>query len=768
MQFWFLRKNIKDKEPLVYDGNITNLGKCLVYEESRGYWWQYPDGFKLTKFNITVYWKPYTFLMPSPPIWGWSIGKDVTQEFIEYVTSKSHDWYYSDTELWIWIAIAKENKPMLVNLEWFSNPIFVFVNKRLYEIQDTLGRDPELISKFVWWDTELDIETKIWLLSMKEFMMWFIRIDPFEYMHMNKKIDIHIGETYNFNMMWEQIRVPHNYTIALRKAMFSWLRDPWQQLMRSFQYETILRECRQTYECTLRRQGKTVWLAYRAERWMMRQWFEAKHNLRPSSVLYLSLQQGTNEQVKEYMNETQNSMMRQEWWRPIKMFKYDSKTNVVRWGNQDKTYWKCTFLSEQGHSPGVWLAGDLLIIDESFLIKDEIKSKLDPIVDIEWADYFSSSTMYKDSLKNFAWREMIIFEQNLKHYNDIDNVIYNEFKKFKHLADKEVRDDDDKREYASLVVNTKETTFDRISLRYDIDKLDHLSEPYKDKIKYRYLHEQQDPLRYYTELYCRFPEEDVSFKIEWCKKDPTEMEDLVFEEIVSALDPAMDQDQSWFIQLWREPHSAKIYVFNAKYIRRTWLYVDQVNEIKWELEISNRRHKLAEIPNEITNWFGIDWTGQQKAIVEIFESNWLMCHWKFSWKWWVSEETIKNWRTKISKSAMVWILQACFENNWIVIDASLKDLIKEIKNYKQVWSTWQAISWTDDLVSALLMAVYILYNKLSKKWALSDSYSRVDPEFLTQEQLIAYNKEKHLKAQQELELKNQLDTMATYFESHIR
>ena len=768
MQFWFLRKTIKDKEPLVYDGNIVNLGKCLVYEESKGFWEQYPEDFKLTRFHVTVYWKQYTFLMPSPPIWSRSIAKDVTQEFIEYVTSKSRDWYYSDTELWILIAIAKENKPMLINLEWFDNPIFVFVNKYLYEIQDTLGKDPEVIDKFVWSDKNLNIEAKMGLLSMKEFMMWFIRIDPFEYMHMDKKIDIHIGETYEFNMMGEMIRVPFNYTIALRKAMFSWLRDPWQQLMRSFQYETILRECRKTYECTLRRQWKTVWLAYRAERWMMRQWFEPKHNLRPSSVLYLSLQQGTNEQVKEYMNATQNSMMRQEWWKSIKMFKYDPKTNVIRWGTPNKTYWKCTFLSEQGYSPWVWLAGDLLIIDESFLIKDEIKSKLDPIVDIEWADYFSSSTMYKDSLKNFAWREMIIFEQNLKHYNDIGSVIYNEFKNFKHLADKEVRNDDDKREYASLVNNTKETTFDRISLRYDIDKLDHLSEEYKDRIKYKYLHEDNDPLRYFTELYCRFPEEDVSFKIEWCKKDPTEMEGLVFEEIVSALDPAMDQDQSWFVQIWREPHSAKIYVFNAKYIRRTWLYVDQVKEIKWEFEVSNKRHKLSEIPYEITNWFGIDWTWQQKAIVEIFESNWLVCHWKFSWKWGTSEETVKNWRTRISKSAMVWVLQACFENNWIVIDASLKDLIKEIKNYKQVWNTWQAISWTDDLVSALLMAVYILYNKLSKKWELSDSYSRIDPALLTQEQLIAYNKEKHLKAQQELELKNQLDTMAAYFENHIR
>jgi hypothetical protein len=157
--------------------------------------------------------------------------------------------------------------------------------------------------------------------------------------------------------------------------------------------------------------------------------------------------------------------------------------------------------------------------------------------------------MYEDSKRNFAWRDMILFERNLKHFSNIEETIVFEFQKFKHLADKEERTNEDKVEYASLVNKVKTETFDRVSLRYDIDKLSHISQAHKDKMKHKYLVEDNNALRYYTELYCRFPDEDSIFKLQSTKKGPEEIDPMIFEEIVSAIDPAMDQDQSGFVQI---------------------------------------------------------------------------------------------------------------------------------------------------------------------------------------------------------------------------
>jgi hypothetical protein len=42
--------------------------------------------------------------------------------------------------------------------------------------------------------------------------------------------------------------------------------------------------------------------------------------------------------------------------------------------------------------------------------------------------------MYRSSQKNFAWRDMILFERNLKQFNDPEETIWTAFKKFKILA----------------------------------------------------------------------------------------------------------------------------------------------------------------------------------------------------------------------------------------------------------------------------------------------------------------------------------------------
>ena len=116
---------------------------------------------------------------------------------------------------------------------------------------------------------------------------------------------------------------------------------------------------------------------------------------------------------------------------------------------------------------------------------------------------------------------------------------------------------------------------------------------------------------------------------------------------------------------------------------------------------------------------------------------------------------------------MVWILQVCFDNEWIEIDRWLKELIEELKNYKPVGNTWEAVAWTDDLVSSLLMAVYTVYNRMKKWWQLSNSFIDVDINVLTSDQLIEYNRSRRLKLLEEQEEEKRFLQSRRYYWSHV-
>lgn len=293
---------------------------------------------------------------------------------------------------------------------------------------------------------------------------------------------------------------------------------------------------------------------------------------------------------------------------------------------------------------------DLVIIDEAAEIADEYWLDLLPIITQEQATVYAISTINEWSQNGWFYKELVRGETNpWDQYNTIRVTI----------DDNELLDDRAKEE-------TKQKILDA------------------------------SPMKYWTELYCVFPNSQNVFKMSWVVQPP---KDERPSNIIIGYDP------------WKINDSAAVIVVDMKQFRVIAEY--EFNEMSY----FNQKDELAKIKEKYQWTVIMDRTWVGEAVWEILSDvvN-LSVKYKKSWS---NINYDQKWNYyNVPKKDLIEFAQVLLDFRWLCINFDLEGLISQMKQFKQYTNNrgtmiYQGDGVKDDLVNAfLLCCFYISYIKV--------------------------------------------------------
>lgn len=381
-----------------------------------------------------------------------------------------------------------------------------------------------------------------------------------------------------------------------------------------------------------RRIGKTFLSSSIAKRELYRKgsWYGARNR----QILYICVSDDKMWQPLEYMDLILKEDIKR-WFIKVSWKEY---RNTITWTVlKFATAWSKTWAKSFG--------ADLVIIDEAAEIPDSYWLDLLPIIMQEWATVFAISTINKGSQNGWFYKELVYWENSW----------------------------DDK-------YNTIRATIDHNELLDDYSR-----EATKLKIK------EEDIIKYYTELYCIFPNSNTIFNLTWVVQPD---ETFIDWEYIIGYDPWKLNDFAWIIII-DIVHFRVIEEHKVLHLS----YFDQKDFIK-DLK---KKYKAKVIMDRTWVW---------EAVAEIF--NWVVDSYiKYKKTWWEVNVNEQYWFWNVPKRDLVETTQLYINNYWLKINASLIELIAQMKWFAWV-KTWDNIKYTwvwvkDDLVNALMLAVYYMW-----------------------------------------------------------
>lgn len=519
---------------------------------------------------------------------------------------------------------------------------------------------------------EKDEEAKY--ILMKEFMDWYSYFDKYQLKQWKESIWIDISHTYNF----DNVTIPYNYTLALRKAMFG--ANQWQniwpeKLLMDWQYDVVRRMGRKTIIFWPRRAGKTFLLAFLARREIMAQKMNFQNQYRPVSVLYLWLSDAKNMKVVSYLKGMDKMFSKNAEW----MFHYSSDQKMYTFRSGKEVLWSITFISAEQKDPGIWDYADLIIIDEAIKISSRIREWLEPIIKTEWAKLLTASTLYYNAPKWWNYDLMLEAEKYSK-WKDPYKFIDASFKKFEPITKLEKREPKHRLEYQELVNDFLDNN-ERVGLRYSIDDIEYLSEKKREAEKQSMW--EKNPQRYYAEYYSRYSDEWKVFNYNWCLTDMSKHQKKSYKYITTVHDSALTYDESAVLVWAWDPILKKVIVLEEHSMNKTWYYEDQAAEIKEIISESVKYTRPLDIdmqnkpiwePNKSDTFFVCDWN--QKATPELFQMAGVnidlrICY-SDRWEWESNSKFIYN-EINVPKKILIDITEKMLENWFVLLNSKLKN-----------------------------------------------------------------------------------------------
>lgn len=686
--FWFVSRKIW--KSLVYDWDILNIDYVIDEQQTHEWhanfsqnWWVFEEA------SFFVYWKRYNIKMPYMSNYPEDLS-DHTDKFDEYIRDNVKKRLLSDVILWI------RDKILLTHhLVWFK-----WSNWKLVLCFKTEEEREDKTKKIEW-------KQKWFLVAMKEFMMGYVRVNPYKiavkdpsWWESFQEIKLH--SSYSD----DKYSVDNNYTVAMRTAMFRRMKENLNadQLLMNRQYDAHLLQARRTFLTASRRSGKTVLWALFLLREMFRDSFSFQTSIRPISVIYIGMTHEDNNAVLQYINSLIAEMLPTKADRKM-MFRYDSEFHTLYLQTSDKVIAQARFVSAKWFSWWVWSFADLIIIDECGKIPYSVYEWVEPIVHTEWAKLLCISTLYKDSRKGWFFEKLVDSENKMN--NNIIQYIRDNWDKYKDLN---LEDKDDQRKYDKLVDDFYVEN-EYVGLRFTIDDIEYMTEHQRQVMKDEY---SKDPIRYMTELYSRFPDEWAVLDYEPTLTAAEKVEWKIYKYICVWYDPALTADQPALVVSAYDESRKKIVILEEKYLTKKAKYEVQYLEIKVILD----KYK------KFTDWtvfFAMDWS--QKGTAEVFELLWLSVHSRIvytSWRDINNKSDIYN-EIKVPKKILVEYAKDLFDNNKIILNMNLKELIWEMDNFQAIelpsWAIkYEAISGTDDMVNAMLVSIFYIYHQLWAKY----------------------------------------------------
>lgn len=386
-----------------------------------------------------------------------------------------------------------------------------------------------------------------------------------------------------------------------------------------------------------RRIGKTYLSAFLAYREIYRSW--SWYGDRNRQILYVCVSEEKMWQPLQYIQSMFQKDM-DAWF--IKKRRNEFENTIT--GTVLK------FTTAGSRSGARSFGADLVIIDEAAEIADEYWLDLLPIITQEQATVYAISTINEWSQNGWFYKELVRGETNpWDQYNTIRVTI----------DDNELLDDRAKEE-------TKQKILDA------------------------------SPMKYWTELYCVFPNSQNVFKMSWVVQPP---KDERPSNIIIGYDP------------WKINDSAAVIVVDMKQFRVIAEY--EFNEMSY----FNQKDELAKIKEKYQWTVIMDRTWVGEAVWEILSDvvN-LSVKYKKSWS---NINYDQKWNYyNVPKKDLIEFAQVLLDFRWLCINFDLEGLISQMKQFKQYTNNrgtmiYQGDGVKDDLVNAfLLCCFYISYIKV--------------------------------------------------------
>lgn len=718
--FWFINRNIKNW--LVYNGDISDIDSCMEDTDAIDWWHNKPEYItKFSEMKFNIYGKDYKISLPVID----SINnvsntpkkqkiEDITDKFKDYIAKNGSMKLLSDTVIGIWQKILLDYECVSVLSKGMQKSWIMFKQRQQTKQQ-----------------VKTTTESKALTIFKKELMDGYVRNEAY---NLKKKWDpkqeLNLHEEYNI----DGVKIPYNYTAALRKAMFynATKKMGRDKLMMDWQYDVIKNMGRMTYVVASRRSGKTFLAAFIAMREIMKSAFSMQNQLRPINVIYIGLTKTKNLKVVNYIKNMTKQMGGDVEW----MFHWDSTNNIYSFRSAGTTLGEISFVSAESTDPWVGDYADLIIIDESWKIPRSIYEGIEPIVLTEWARLLCVSTLYKDSIKWWFYEKLIDAEKQNKI--DIDTFIDDNFMAFANI---ELETNYGQQEYQKLC-NDFAAQYDMVGLRYTIDDIEYINDKQRENMRSQY---QKDPDRYMAELYSRFPEDGKVFKYNQVLTIKDKLYLPAYKHIVIGYDPALTQDNSSVILGWYDEARGKICTIQEYDLKKDGKYETQIDQLAKIIKAS-RMFLQDELKGEI--FFAMDWS--QKGTAEALQMKWLVVNLRIAW---TSGQDITfnpqiSNEHRVPKKMLIEIAQNLIDNNKVLISMDLKWLCKEFDYYQRVESknggaAYQWVGDKDDKVSAFMIMCYYFYNVLGIKYDLYKPEVKQLWLKTSQEEIYKFNKMKN-------------------------
>jgi len=600
--------------------------------------------------------------------------------------------YIDDIMYWIWLEILKKVE---YTRWWF-------------------------IKRETWWLTEVKWSThndEATLVMMKEYLMWYRLPEAYDDIKIGWK-SISLYNDYNVSLSgWYgeyagDYKIKRNYTVALRNTMFWWAAEARMRinnlkdrppLMYDWQYDLKKRMCKRTVFTHIRRSGKTLYLASELISCLLKD--NPHSSVRPRSIIYLWEKEKNIFAILNYLL----SMKAKFGDLGDKIFKYHKSSKQFSFMDPKtkQPLAVISFIFASENSPGIGHFCDDLFIDEAWRIDSWIVEWVMPFVTHEWAGLMVTSTMYSEIRKWWMYDLLAEYEQYSYEYEDINRLIpkrYNE-----RIA------------YENGDIGVEELDYryedTKIGLRYTIDNDENMNDKRKQELKDSY---RKNPVKYFSELYSRFPSEMKVFKYSHTLKKYEKLTEIYYKYIVVWYDPALSSDRA-VLAVWGMTDNGKVSILETYElnIENKYQYSSQIESIKSILKVITGKFPESKV------FFVMDWT--TRAVAEMLmmwgiSVNLRIFYW--SWSSITHTKSIYN-EVQVPKKILVEISKVVFENSKILIADNLLKLQDELDNFTEIATNkYEAIKGHDDYVNAMMLVIFYLYENMWLKYTVVNDIAK--------------------------------------------
>lgn len=712
--FWFIYKKYIENNGLVYSWVYDRA----TYDISEArYWHSKTKDREQLEIRINKLGRDNVFKLPAGE------GEIITDQFREFLLRGAREKSLDDITFSFWIDVIK--KYDVLDDNW----LVVFAKNHQTDRDDTILPD-------------------MGLLLMKMFMEGFYRFSPIKYKPKETSdfITVPIGQDYNnknvitYRYKGVEYSTPLYgcYAPSVWTAMFADQRDfGWGRVLQARQLNAMMNLGRITYIASARRSGKSWLLALIWAIMSMKEGFSLSERGRAVKVNFIWLTDEANETVVEYILDMSKKMMND------RLFKWKWKSKVLEFYDGDFVVGRVKFISAEGKVKGRGTYADLIVLDEAAYMDFSIYKTNLPIVLNQGAMMVCISTIDPLTKKNRFYRKLTEAESEQLSYAPIEDQIVTLRKKY------EMDKVDGRKEIKSskLVQMKKEIRSLRknVWLRYTLDDIEYMTPNEKKEAKQEAIKEWL--AFYYAEWYSMFLDESSVFNAQWCIVNQDTLIDMKYDSIILWFDTATQLDNPALCIVGTNKKTA--YVLECIILPK-----DDVDEQVKIIQLKRSQYKnmlkiydhASELP------LVVDCTSAPQHTLQNLELRGLSVTMPIQYTPWSIKK--RNGRFHlVPKEVLVKEAQEFFKGDNIQISTACNNkngLVNELDNFQVKALPWrkdryEAISWHDDQVNAMMMALGYIYTfeGFNVTIAEDDANSKLSFE----EYLQKYNEEKKQKTQ---------------------